>query len=258
MVFHTERHTSKAERIARTTAAGILLTLGGYGLAGCAPVVNAEPSPDPTTSETAAPNPDDEQANFEKRVEALRIPEGLSDEELAKTILERQEAWANAGKNDNIPFDLATLNFALFKDDKPQFTIDEYLLDIAKEEGRAYAAALLPEGWESDLALVDYVNSNINYNFIVLKAYSVTAWNSDEVPENTEGFKTDFIFDNAALAEAPEGERGLNIDFTEDWNDENNTADPIETPWHRIATTSKAVDGHEVLTSAVVTVRYTN
>lgn len=258
MVFHTERNASKAERVMRTTAASILLALGGYGLAGCAPVVNAEPSPSATSSETNAPNPDAEQAAFEKQVEALRIPEGLSDEELAKTILERQESWANAGKSDSIPVDLATLNLNRSDDNLPSLSMDDYLLEIAKKEGAAYATALLPEGWESDPALVDYVNSNINYNFIVLKAYSVTAWNGDEVPENVEGFKTDYILDGTERAEAPEGERGLNIDFTEDWNDENNTANPIETPWHRIATTSKVVDGHEVLTSAVVTVRYSN
>lgn len=256
----SERHLTKAELALRTTAASVLLALGGYGLAGCAPVVSAEPSPTPTSisGETNTPNPDAEQAEFEQKVEALRIPEGLSDEALATTILERQESWANAGKRDSIPADLAKLNFDQFKNDQHQSTMDEYLLDIAKEEGRAYAAALLPEGWENDPALVDFVNSSINYNFIVLKAYSVTAWNGDEVPENKEGFKTDFILDGVAPTEAPEGERGLNIDFTEDWNDENNTADPIETPWHRIATTSEVVDGHEVLTSAVVTVRYSN
>ncbi|MFY9228246.1 MAG: hypothetical protein WAO28_02870 [Candidatus Microsaccharimonas sp.] len=243
----SERHMSKAELAARTAAAGLVLSFGAYGLAGCAPIVNAGPSPDPKpTSETATPNPNNEQSEFEQQVESLRIPEGLSDEELAKVMLERQEAWANYGKRDTLPRESAEANLSW----------DDFLLQEATKNAEVFTAALLPANWRDDENLRTYVDSSIAYNFLVLKAYVSTAWNGDEVPENVEGFKTDFIFDNVTLVEAPEGQRGLVIDFTEDYNDEMNTVEPIETPWHRIDTTFETVDGHEQVTSAFISVRY--
>ncbi|MFZ3009982.1 MAG: hypothetical protein WA030_03115 [Candidatus Microsaccharimonas sp.] len=243
------RHISKAEIIARKTAATTLIALGGFGLAGCVPTVSAGPSPSPTTttSETAAPNPDNEQPSFEQQVETLRIPEGLSDEELAKAMLERQEAWANYGKSDKLSQERVLANLSY----------EDFLVIKAEENAQLFAAALLPKNWQDNPELLDYYKKSRDYNYFVLLAYVRTAWNGDEVPANKEGFETNFTYDRLQPTDASEGERGLAVFYTEDYNDEDNVVDPIQNPWQLLKATFDTVDGHEVVTSASVSTRYT-
>src|SRR5690554_1331541 len=94
-----ERSFSKGLRMV-----GVTLALAGVGVFTAACGTSEAPAPTPTVSEAPTPTkaPENPELIFEKKVEAYKIPDGLSSEELAEAILDRLTIWSNAGANEEL------------------------------------------------------------------------------------------------------------------------------------------------------------
>ncbi|MFZ2126007.1 MAG: hypothetical protein WAV04_00665 [Candidatus Microsaccharimonas sp.] len=138
---------------------GAKITAGIAGLAliggGVALVANQAPKQEPVAEAPADPsNPDTpgtgEQGELLPNEMELEIPVGLSAEQLGETFIDRENAWLNAGTDNQKILDDRTeagLN---------NVSMGEFVTDLATEFAPSFANALYVDDWQSRSDIVDH------------------------------------------------------------------------------------------------------
>jgi len=178
-------------------AAGAL-AVGGYLMLNPSnnePGTAPEKTPDGTSGETVT----------HPSFEALKIPAGLSDEAVGKMITEDIfTKWINAGASVDLVSEAVDKNV----------TVEDLIATKAVEQAEAQADAIFVEGWrdipelravvygDGDLTGFMEVNTKIMTNFL-------PAWKETGV-----GYTQSERFEEVRLVSSAEGERTLEIDYT--------------------------------------------
>ena len=119
-------------------------------------------SPSPSSSETTS---DSEHARL---VEANRIPSGLSNEEYARTLIQRLEAWDNLGagaNNDTMKQFYAAEANSIDKGGSGMEVID-FTQAYAKDHASEFGEAIFVDPSNAEISVVSSVNGNILYDYL--------------------------------------------------------------------------------------------
>lgn len=190
----------------------------------------AAPTPEATITPEAVP----------VTVESLEIPAGLDAETLGKTLVgDRFSAWANAGASAELRMDRLEANQSW----------DAFLPTVVEQNKAVFAEALFVPGWQQDDKLVSFVDGSGRANLSILSAYVGTAWNSDEVPANKEGYRQ--WEEVQSVTEVPDADpndntRTLDVTVVTKDNAKNNTVtSPLNGSATTYTVTVEQIDGKE-------------
>lgn len=136
-------------------------------------LIEESPAPEETTA------PIEQELTLEQQIAEKQIPAGLSPEEYATALFERQTEWSNAGANDDLVMRSVDANLSW----------EEFLPQVVEENATVYAPALFGPNWRDSEELVEYVDAMKRMNLTTLKGFVGTAWNRDERPENLEAYR---------------------------------------------------------------------
>lgn len=196
------------------------------------PKANSEIDSPPATPESYLPN----------RAE-IEIQAGLSDEAFARAVLDRQSRWLNEGNEDSLRTRKSEANLSW----------EELEQIIAKQNAEVYSAALFGDDWPSNPNVAYYAEKSQQTNQYTISRYSATAWNSDQYPENLEGYR--YIREYASvevLPTEPGADRTIAITYLNITNADKNFWGTREAPMERsgvLTISSKAVGDTEIITS---------
>jgi len=192
-------------RTGRVAAAGAgallaLTLLTACGEADAKPSPTTSASETPSTTETAAPVETED--NYEQLVSSIEIPAGLSAQELGEAFMDRYTEWANAGSSTPEEQDALWEGWYAYTE-----SVSQYCDEVAAENKDAFAEALYTPGWESNPALVQYVDGLEDVNSVTLEMYIATAKSTGA---------SNFRFEADAVSEIvnSDGSRTLTIEYT--------------------------------------------
>lgn len=137
-------------------------------------LIEESPAPEETTA------PIEQELTLEQQIAEKQIPAGLSPEEYATALFERQTDWANAGANDDLVIRSVEANLSW----------EEFLPQVVEENAAVFIPALFGPNWRDSEQVVEYVDAMKRMNLTTLQNYVGTAWNQNERPENIEGYRT--------------------------------------------------------------------
>ncbi len=227
-------------------AAALAMGVGVAALAGCAPseakpdvTQSQAPSPEvtetaPTSEETSTP-----EVSIEEQIEALKIPTGLSNEDLAQAYIDLSNEWWTAGADDQLREDSLEANLSW----------DDFLPQVAAENAQIYAPALYGPDWQTNPAIQEVLSNKISANQNMLANFTYTAWSDD--PENKEAY--DSWMEVAKVTEVTKSDstRTLVITYSNHNNAEKNAVDDgTLVPSEAVELVFTEVDGSEVVTSS--------
>lgn len=251
-----DRHTSETRKSLneilrdKRIAAGLAIGVGVAALTGCAPGAESEPKPTQTQSveaETppveATPAPEQStspEVSLEEQIEALKIPAGLSNEELAEAYIDISNKWWVAGAEEGLSKDRVEANL----------TWDEFIPQIAVENTALYAPALYGPDWATNPNIQDVLMAKIDANVNLLTNYTATAWNTEN-PENKEAYTSWMDVEKVTLVTEDENSRTLVITYNNYDNAEQNAVtDGALMKSGAVEIVFTEVDGKEVVTSS--------
>ena len=232
---------------AGVAGASMLIALGTLGLAGCAPVVGANP-PDRSSDSAPTASPSPESTGTEFTVESLEIKTGLDAETLGKTLIEdRFTDWLNAGA------DQETMNAWLDFNG----TFEDFLPTIINPISKTFTQALfIPNYRDSplDADLQSSIDGSIRANSATV-GWFISTLHSDK-PEDLEPYRQWTTVD--AVEELPNdvtGNRTLRIDYTDHSNADRNTANPLTMTQGTYEVTFQSINGTEKIAAISVSAR---
>lgn len=216
-----------------------VLALGlaaGLALTGCAS--SAPEAPSSATTEEAEPevqSPEEYRAAYEASIlrgdaltEHFLIPAGLSDEELAETIISRIEEWENYGSNEQLH---AWISNDLFEDSP---TLQEKVDDVASMNAAGIKDALFTADWQQKESLVQFGDRMEHNNASTLGFF----WQTTIDPEP---YRTWAEVASVNSSQLDEQSRQLEVSFVEYANTDKNRSHELgqtsaRTPEGRAAT----------------------
>ncbi len=180
-----------------------------------------------------APATDSPEAIFERKVEAYKIPDGLSTEELAEAILDRLSMWNNAGSERGDELREGRT--------KAKVQYEEFLRPVAEEEAKAAIAALLPDDWQEHENLVAFVDRMMEQNFNTVLRFMQTNWHE----RYDEGYRTGRTLEAVEEMKGGDVYRQFYIDYVQYGNQPDVGENPV-----RFVTNTMVVDGDVKLVHA--------
>lgn len=232
----------KLTKTVTVAAMGASLLLAG--LTGCAPEDVAtsapvEPSEAPSSpvepsegteptspAETTEPAP--ELNEREQRIEELKIPAGLSDEEFADRVVSTISSWINEGSDDTLLDDVVEKNIPT----------DQYLSQMAGENAYIYAEALFSDDWQTNPGVMSFVSAATLANEKTTGAFLGTNWADN--PEDIEGYRSWDEVSSVAVVSSDSTGRSIEINVNGFDNSEKNSVEDkvfISDGFYEITTT---------------------
>lgn len=214
----TERKSRK-----RFVIGGAAFLAGAAVVAGSVMGISAlNNAPEKSEHETSAPSDPSESPEApwspEVTVKDLEIPAGLSAEATGKLIIERFDAWQNAGTDNKRVLD----DFMAYNGPTADF-----VHSVTDQYAAPYADALYVDGWQSHVDLAKERDFYVDLNTGVLNLNLVT---SDPSNGDEEPFQRSLTFDAAREVSSDGGSRVLQIDYTESNNaDKNRVGEKFDT-----------------------------
>lgn len=241
-----KKKLSKGMKIAIAAIASVITIGAGIGIAlgiGNNSTKNNENTPNTNNNgESGVVTPETEKTQ-EQLIESLEIPSGLRTEALADILIEDRFAqWLNSGvytKNDAVKFKSNWINY--------NGTATDFTKGVAADNSVIFSSVLYLPG-EKSTNLSNDIKKQTELNAGVLLNYAITAWNSDEHPENKEAFKVWFEVNSVTETSINNNERTLVIKYTQYSNADKNSIDPIVNPNGICTVTFRIIDGTEKIT----------
>lgn len=172
----------------------------------------------------------------------LEIPVGLSAEELGKTFIDRENAWLNAGTDNQKIFDDRT------EAGLDNIPMGEFVTKLATEFAPSFADALYVEGWESRPDIVDHhYQPFIELNASILERNLKTS--NPAFNDGKDAYHYTRTIDAVREISSDSTTRVIEVDFTD-----SNNSEVISAPYGTYTLTFVTVDGTERIAALSVAI----